>query len=234
MAVRAREPRDAIAALEAHPIVAAGEGDRFAGYAVPGVAFPSGDLLALRRFPSSSLGPAYTSVWHRDRLGRWTFFQDVVPALGCARYFEGGVDRTVVAPIRILWTGGRAFTVLVDGGRMLEWSVTLDAGPVTRALSRVAAVFSRWRTPPSIVTAILSRAAQVALGAGAIRLTSRTPAGYRFTAYPSALWTVAASRAVIGRRDTGDAINLVSDVRLGDFRIPRIGLFLVARARMTA
>lgn len=40
-----------------------GDEERFAGYGVMGLPFASGHVLAMRRFPSSSIGPAYTSVW---------------------------------------------------------------------------------------------------------------------------------------------------------------------------
>ena len=54
---------------------------------LPGVSFASGHVLALRCFPASSIGPGYTSLWHRDPDGRWTFYATVPPAQSCARYF---------------------------------------------------------------------------------------------------------------------------------------------------
>ena len=51
-----------------------GPGDRFSGYAIIGLPFQSGHVLALRRFPTSSIGPGYTAVWHRNPSGRWTFY----------------------------------------------------------------------------------------------------------------------------------------------------------------
>ncbi len=63
------EPREAIQRMEAEPKLPGGSDVRFAGYAVLGLPFRSGHLLALRRFPASSVGPAYTSVWHRDPYG---------------------------------------------------------------------------------------------------------------------------------------------------------------------
>jgi hypothetical protein len=50
-----------------------GQDERFNGYGVMGVPFVSGDLLALRRFPNTSIGDGYTSVWHRRPDGRWLF-----------------------------------------------------------------------------------------------------------------------------------------------------------------
>jgi hypothetical protein len=42
--------------IEQNRSVPAGEGDRFAGYAVIGLPFASGHVLSLRRFPASSVG----------------------------------------------------------------------------------------------------------------------------------------------------------------------------------
>jgi len=67
------DPRSIIQGIEQDGSLPAGTGDRFAGYAVIGLPFASGHVLSLRRFPVSSVGPGYTSVWHRDPAGRWTF-----------------------------------------------------------------------------------------------------------------------------------------------------------------
>src|SRR5947209_1004370 len=83
------DPRDLVAEIEACPRMPNGSEERFAGYGVMGLPFGSGHILALRRFPASSIGPGYRSVWHRDPDARWTFFQDVAPNQGCSRYFGG-------------------------------------------------------------------------------------------------------------------------------------------------
>ena len=93
-----------------------------------GLPFTSGHILALRRFPASSVGPPFRSVWHRDPSGRWTFFQDVPSVQGCARYFGAAVAEVVAATIEIAWDGPRRFSVTVTGsGRRLDWSLTLTS-----------------------------------------------------------------------------------------------------------
>jgi hypothetical protein len=57
-----REPKDIVDEIEAGAALPEGEDERFFGYAVIGLPFDSGHVLALRRFPASSIGPAYTSV----------------------------------------------------------------------------------------------------------------------------------------------------------------------------
>jgi hypothetical protein len=84
--------RPAIAALAAvaernnKPPIGAGE--RFAVYGLMGVPFSSGHVLAMRRSPASSVGPAYTSVWHRNPNGGWEFWQDQDDEFACPRYFS--------------------------------------------------------------------------------------------------------------------------------------------------
>jgi hypothetical protein len=56
------EPRTLVEKIENASLLPEGNGDRFAGYAVIGLPFLSGHVLALRRFPASSLGPGYTSI----------------------------------------------------------------------------------------------------------------------------------------------------------------------------
>jgi hypothetical protein len=68
--------RPLTAEVERHPELPSGGEERFAGFGVMGLPFDSGHVLALRRFPASSIGPAYTAVWHRDPAGRWAFWQD--------------------------------------------------------------------------------------------------------------------------------------------------------------
>src|ERR1700722_13815023 len=108
---RDEAPRELVAELEASPRVPSGTDERFAGYGVMGLPFRSGHLLALRRFPASSVGPGYRSVWHRDPHGRWTFFQDVASDVACTRYFGAAIDEVVKATIDIDWTAPNGLSV---------------------------------------------------------------------------------------------------------------------------
>jgi hypothetical protein len=206
-----------------------GPGDRFSGYSVVGLPFASAHVLALRRFPSSSLGPGYTSVWHRDPSGRWTFYSTVAPELSCARYFGGQIDRNIVAPIRIEWESASRFRVTI--GAVLDWQVTLASSLTTRALNLIAAAIPEgsWQSAPLL--RLLGRTANAALGTGRLNLTGAAPNGQRFIANPRRLWLIASSRAVVDGRDLGPVGRLPEQAVLGDFRIPQRGLFAVARAR---
>jgi hypothetical protein len=225
-------PQDFVADLEAHPVLPAGGHDRFSGYAVMGVYFSSGDVLALRRFSISSIGPAYASVWHRDQTGHWTFYQDVTADLGCARYFVGGISAALSAPIQIVWTSAHSFTVLVDGGSTIEWHVELAATTITGSLRALAGWLpaARWRLRPAL--ALVARIVRAALRTGRLRFSGRTPTGHRFLARPRGLWEVRSSRAVIGQRHTGQPERPRMQVSLGDVWLPRRPLFVVASLEM--
>ena len=232
--VRATEPAELAAAYERGVPVPEGAGDRFAGYAVLGVSFQSGDVLALRRFPVTSIGPAYTTVWHCDPDGQWTFYTDVPATEGCARYFAPALNKVMVTPIRVEWTGPRTLAVAVDSGRLVSWSVDLSTSALTRAFNRLAPTLSAFWTRHPRLLDLLARAASVALRTGHLRLTGRTPTGMRFIGSPQSIWLVERSRATIAGVDAGPSTRLRRGLALGDFRIPRTGLFAAAHAQMIA
>jgi hypothetical protein len=154
-----REPRELVCELEASPRLPSGLEERFAGYGVMGLPFRSGHLLAMRRFPASSVGPGYRSVWHRDPRGRWTFFQDVAPDAACTRYFGAAVDEIVDATIDIDWSAGSEFSITVlGGGHRLDWRVTLTSSIATRLMNAIGSGLPQkwWRSercgPPPVWT----------------------------------------------------------------------------------
>jgi hypothetical protein len=126
------EPRELIQNIEETASLPSGSGDRFAGYAVLGLPFRSGHVLALRRFPASSLGPGYTSVWHRDPGGNWTFYSTTAPEQSCSRYFGNQFEENIHAQVRIEWGGSNKFQVIVDASRPLSWEVTLTQTGASR------------------------------------------------------------------------------------------------------
>ena len=132
-------PNAAVDAIERDTLIPSGPGDAFSAYDVIGLPFRSGHVLALLR-RAASLGPAYTSIWHRDPVDRWTFYSTVAPDCSCARYFGGQVDRNVVTPIELAWAAPCALQVSIRG--RLEWQLTMGSSPMTRRLMNL-----RGRTP---------------------------------------------------------------------------------------
>lgn len=224
-----REPRDLAGSIERHPSLPDGAEERFSGYGVMGLPFASGHILAFRRFPASSVGPGYTSVWHRAPSGRWTFYSDVAPELACARFFGAAVDRAVVDDVALRWTGPRSFTVTVGRAR-LTWDVHLAPTPRSRLLNALAGALPEplWRDPRALGG--LGAAAGRALGLGRLCLTGAAPNGQRFRATPRLVWPVDASTALLDGETLGPLDPAARQTRLGDFWIPRRGVFVIGQA----
>jgi hypothetical protein len=134
-----KEPRDFARSIDTSTLPA-GSGDRFSGYAVLGLPFLSGHVLALRRVETSSIGMAYTSVWQRDPDGRWTFHQNVLPDQSCARYFGAAISENTTEPIRIDWSESHRFRVMVGAKGEIVWHVRLAATPATRTMNAAASL----------------------------------------------------------------------------------------------
>ena len=104
-----QEPGKVIETIEKSGKLPEGDDERFTGYGLMGVPFRSGHVLCLRRFPVTSIGRGYTSVWHRDPGGCWTLIQDVPPAewvLALFRQCRGQIPRAGYPAIAQLnaWT----------------------------------------------------------------------------------------------------------------------------------
>jgi hypothetical protein len=144
-----REPAEIVEDLERRPELPPGSEERFFGYGVMGLSFRSGHILGLSRFPASSIGPGYRSVWHRDPQGRWTFYQDQPAELACTRYFGSAVEELREGPVRIDWTGPRGFQVRAGDGD-LDWTVEVGSTPITRLFNAVGSALPAraWRSRP--------------------------------------------------------------------------------------
>lgn len=227
-----REPAEIVEGLERQPELPPGSEERFFGYGVMGLPFRSGHVLGLRRFPASSIGPGYRSVWHRDPRGRWTFYQDQPAELACTRYFGSAIDEVREGPIRIDWTSPCGFQVRAGDGD-LEWTVEVGSTPVTRLFNAVGSVLPNraWRSRP--VLDVMSRVAGTALRAGRVRLTGLAPNGQRFVANPLTMWVATGSKATVCGIDLGEMGPAPEQAHLRDFSIPQRGMFVVGRAMFT-
>ena len=224
-----REPRD-FARDASQFTIPDGSGDWFSGYAVFGLPFSSGNVLALRCFAASSLGAAYTSVWHRDPKGRWTFHQNVPPELSCPRYFGAAITQNTMEPIRIDWTDQRCFCVTVGAPGAIVWDIRLAPTPATRMMnSAVNAIPASWWKKRSVIRT-METAARWMLGAGEMKLAGHTPNGHVFTAMPRRIWSIAESRATIRGVDAGKPAPLPKQEMLADLCIPQRGIFAIVTA----
>jgi len=186
-------------------------------------------VLALRRFPASSLGYGYSSVWHRDPDGRWTFWSDVSPQTSCARFFGEVITEAFRAPIAIRWTDSRALRVTVGDGA-IDWRLRLHPTPVTIAMNVVGRLLSDglWRHPG--VLRVMGAVAGRALGLGRTVLTGRVPNGQRFAVNPLHAWRVGESTASVNGVDLRRPAPLPVQATLGDYALPQRGIFVLGRA----
>lgn len=224
MSASPRQPRDLAAAMERAPRLPRGPGERFRGYGVLGVTHASGHLLALRRYPASSIGPGYASVWHRPPGGGWTLYSDVEPRLGCARFFGADATARLVDEIALVWAGPRVLRVTVPEIG-LAWALHLAPSPATHLLDGLSRL-----TPPGLrghasTLRMIGGVGTRALGLGRFRLEGRTPSRNRFRLWPERVWMVDASAALLDGVNLGPAVLPAPAARLGDFWIPRRGIF---------
>jgi len=223
-------PREVVDRIESGQALPGGSCDRFAGYAVMGLPFRSGHVLALRRFPASSIGPGFTTVWHRDPRGLWTFHSTVDPEFGCSRYFGGAVTQNVIAPVEIEWKGPAHFTVNVAA--TLSWEIKMADSLSTHLLNGLGSLVPESWWQSKFVLRAVGMAARVTLRAGKVNLTGMTPNGQRFIANPRQIWLIESSHATVNGLDLGPVGPLARQARLNDFLIPQRGLFAVARGFM--
>lgn len=219
-------PQDIAANIETRPRLPGGDMERFIGYGVMAQPFASGHILALRRFPATSIGPAYSAVWHRDPGGRWTFRITGDPLQCCNRYFGSEVIETVQCDIALAWRSPHELTI-TTGDAGVHWTITLASTPITMALNASGAMMPNalWRQAP--VTSMMGTMAGGMLRCGHMAMRGTVPNGQRFLANPPAIWLATGSTATVGGDDLGSPGPLRVQDRLEDFWLPQRGLFFV-------
>jgi hypothetical protein len=222
----------ALARAAEHAALPIGHEERFAGYGVMGIPFVSGHVLAMRRFPASSIGPAYTAVWHRAPTGDWTFWQDQRSELGCGRYFSSEVRSVVETEINVSWPAADELHVAIPAVD-LEWRSRMRTSALTRAFNSLGSLLPdrAWRSR-RLLRAVGPIAGRM-LGTGAITLAGRAPNGQLFVANPQRIWFIVESTATFGGTALGAPGPLRQPAALGEFVIPQKGVFALGRAFFT-
>ena len=223
-----REPAEHARGAEESPQLPAAACERVSGYGVMGLPFHSGHVLGLRRWTASSVGDAYTSIWHRHPSGRWTFYETAPPDIACTRYFGAEVDRVRRGPIALAWEDPRCLRVTTADGAV-DWTIAVAATTITRLMSIVGSALPlvAWRSP-AVLTA-MERVAGRSLGIGTVKLTGLTSNGQRFDANPLRISYVADSHAVVEGQELGPIGPLAEQAHLTDFYIPQRGVFAIGR-----
>ena len=223
-------PRHAAEEIERRPRLPAGDDERLTGYGVLGLPFALGDTLAFRRYTASSIGPAFTAVWHRDPHGRWTVYSDITASRATPRHYGAALSRVVETEIRLDWTGDQRLSLSVPG-RGLQWALRLEASVATRVLGFLALGLPRRSPAGDTATTAAGRLAGRLLRSGRLRLQGETPNGQRFYLRPRSLWLATASAAVVEGRELGPLGSHGQCPRLGDLVLPDRGLFFLGDER---
>lgn len=229
MRLGTREPAEFARQAEQNPQLPAASCERVSGYGVMGLPFSSGHILGLRRWTASSVGDGYTSIWHRDPAGRWTFYQSAPAEIACTRYFGAEVERIQTGPIALDWEGDRRLHVHTADSPAVDWRIELGSSPVTRLMSLVGSALppAAWRSRP--VLSAMGRVAGWSLGVGTVKLTGTTSNGQPFDANPLRIWLVTTSHAVVDGQQLGPIGPLAEQAHLADFYIPQRGIFAIGR-----
>lgn len=217
------DPRSVAQATEARREPPAGGDERFVGYGVMGLPFASGHYLALRRMTATPFGTPYSSVWHRDPAGRWTFYISARPDASCPRYFDAAIDSSVRTTVTLDWAGPAHLEVTAGPVR---WSMDLATTPATAAMTAMSGAMPRSAWESRAVLHAMSRGCRPVLSAGRIRLLGTVPNGQWFTAAPTVVAAVSRSTASIDGVDLGALGPLPKQPHLGDFWLPQRGLFM--------
>jgi hypothetical protein len=222
-------PQPLIDDIEHNVSLPPGSTERFTGYGVMGLPFQSGHVLAMRRFVATSVGPAYTSVWHRNPAGDWVFYADTHPRRSCPRYFGATASSAIETDIRLTWTTPSRLSITMPD-LSFEWDVEVRPTAATRLMNTVGGLLPRpaWLNP-RVLTGMELMAGPL-LGVGRVGLHGRVPNGQRFIANPRVLWAVANSSARLAERDFGSMGPVTPQAQLGDFWIPQRGMFAIGDA----
>ncbi len=231
---RLRTPEDFARQAEERPQLPPGECERVSGYGVMGLTFSSGHVLGLRRWTASSVGEQFTSIWHRDPQGRWTFYESAPCDVACTRYFGASVERTELAPISLEWEAPERLLIRTVENPAVDWTVEVAATPITRAMSFAGSrlPLAAWRSRAILIG--MGHLAGRALRVGTVKLTGLTSNAQHFDANPLRVWSVIDSTARINGVDIGAIGPLTEQAHMADFYFPQRGIFAVGRVFVEA
>jgi hypothetical protein len=193
-----------------------------------GLPFSSGHVLGLRRWTASSIGDRFTSIWHRDAMGSWTFYESAPCEVACSRYFGADVQRDHVVPIDLDWQAPTRLRVRTADGAV-DWTVEMAATARTRMMSTMSSMvpMAAWRS--ELALHAMGTMAGPFLGVGKVQLTGITSNLQHFDANPLRIWYVTESRAVVEGEDLGPVGPLIEQAHMADFYFPQRGMFAVGR-----
>jgi class 3 adenylate cyclase len=222
----------AFLAVPSRPRNVRGDIEWMLGYGVWSMQFESGDLFALRCFPSAGLG-GFTSLWHQAPDLSWRMYvASDTPDAACPRYFGSAVISAEPAEIETAWETERDLRIRVHRRHMLDldWHVRLRSSWRTRILNTISRTLPEgaWHWP--VLPRVMGSAVTRFLDLGDMRLTGQTPNGQRFWLNPRKVFLVDQSSARLDGRDLGPMAVPQRVVWLADYALPKRPLFAVGDA----
>jgi hypothetical protein len=223
-----KSPAEFAHTLEDRPVLPPGDCERVSGYGVMGLPFTSGHVLGLRRWTASSVGDRFTSIWHRDPNGHWTFYESISCDIACTRYFGADVERVETGPIDLDWEAPTRLRIRTGDGTV-DWTVELLATARTKLVSTLSSTvpMAAWRSE-TMLRAIGAVAGNF-LHLGKVQLTGTTSNLQHFDANPLRIWYVSSSHATVDGEDLGPTGPLAEQAHMADFYFPQRGMFAVGR-----
>lgn len=223
-----KSPQQFAQGVEDRPILPPGDCERVSGYGVMGLPFASGHVLGLRRWTASSVGQRFTSIWHRDPAGSWTFYESIDCEVACTRYFGADVDRIREGPIVLEWEQPDRLRVRTGDGAV-DWQISLGSTLTTRTMSLMGSMvpLRAWRSGPMLRA--MGAVAGRMLGVGKVQLTGTTSNQQHFDANPLHIWYLTASHAVVEGENLGPLGPLAEQAHMADFHFPQRGVFAMGR-----
>lgn len=201
------------------------------GYGVMDLPMASGDILALRVFPRSDFG-GYISVWHRDPAGAWSQYVDRAPVeAGCPRVWGPALDHAGPASIDLEWTGPAELEVRIDRPA-LRWRMAMVQTLPLAVLNALHAPMPLWTWRPRRLVALRERALNL-LGLGPISMSGIAPSDEHLVAMLRRMYWIDRSSAQLDDRDLGGPAVLDRCPTIGDWPLPRRGVFAIGEAHGT-
>lgn len=199
------------------------------GYAVLSLPFASGHILGLRVMPENDFAP-YVSVWHRTPEEDWAIYVDG-PALetACPRYWKPATRTVAFATIDVAWTGPTDLRVTMDDPA-LEWTLSMTAPPLQRALNAVDGALPLWTWRPASLRRVREWVARRYLGYGDIRLSFTTASGHDTVLLARENYRIAGASASLDGASLGEPVVLDANPTIGGVRLPTAPSFVLGEA----
>lgn len=200
------------------------------GYGVLCLPFDSGHLLGLRVIPESDFAP-YVSIWHRSPAGEWDIYVDG-PSLetACPRYWGPATRAVAFATIDVAWTGPADLRVRMDEPA-LEWSLSMRAPPLLRALNAIDSALPPWTWRLAPLLRFREWVARRYLGYGDVRLAFTAASGHDATLLARRNYHVVASTANLEGTSLGAPVRLDENPTIADVPLPAAPSFFVGEAQ---